>query len=182
MYRNLLKTFLTKEELMSRNKYAPEGVKYCNFLCQDFRKSDEFSGQKVYCNDCRNKLNIAEKQIQEGQITEEEFKNNPEIINGIDIVIDSFKVCNTCKENKNVEQFNIGKNNCKACLSIKNSDRNNEDLDVLYENVIKLKDNSVKLENYVLIIPKDKLVKVISHFEIGRKSSDTKDRMVNNVV
>ena len=87
MYRNLLKTFLTKEELMSRNKYAPEGFKYCNFLCQDFRKSDEFSGQKVYCNDCRNKLNIAENQIQEGQITEEEFKNNPEIINGIDIIV-----------------------------------------------------------------------------------------------
>ena len=144
MYRNLLKTFLTKEELMSRNKYAPEGVKYCNFLCQDFRKSDEFSGQKVYCNDCRNKLNIAEKQIQEGQISEEEFKNNPEIINGIDIVIDCFKVCITCKENKNIEQFNNGKNNCKACLSIKNSERNNEGLDVIFENVLKLKENSVK--------------------------------------
>ena len=182
MYRNLLKTFLTKEELMSRNKYAPEGVKYCNFLCQDFRKSDEFSGQKVYCNDCRNKLNIAENQIQEGQITEEEFKNNPEIINGIDIVIDSFKVCTTCKENKNIDQFNNGKNNCKACLSIKNSERNNEGLEILYENILKLKENSVKLENYVLTIPKDKLVKVISHFQIGRKSTDTKDRMVHNVV
>jgi len=45
MYRNLLKTFLTKEEVTSRNKYAPQGVKFCNFLCQDFRKSDEFSGQ-----------------------------------------------------------------------------------------------------------------------------------------
>jgi hypothetical protein len=43
---------------------------------------------------------------------------------------------------------------------------------------LKAKDNLITLENYVKTISKDKLILIISHFQVGRKSSDTKDRMV----
>lgn len=43
MYRHLLKTSLNTTDLMHTNKLAPEGIKYCNFLCQDYRDKNEFS-------------------------------------------------------------------------------------------------------------------------------------------
>lgn len=31
-------------------------------------------------------------------------------------------------------------------------------------------------------MPKDKLIRIISHFNVGRKSTDTKERMVYNTI
>ena len=79
MYRQYLKSSVETEKLKEINRNAPSGVKYCNFVCQDFRKKSNFSGVHALCNDCRNMLYIAEKQVNEKVITIEQFKERPEI-------------------------------------------------------------------------------------------------------
>jgi hypothetical protein len=181
-YRNYLKTSLNRNDLMNVSKSVPVGVRYCNGLCQDFRSEEEFSNKIPTCKTCRNKFNLAEKQIKDKAITLEEFKNNPDIIDGIEIVFDTNKKCNVCKEEKSINHYDAQKNVCKACRSIQASERNNKDIDILISDVEKAKNNLIVLENFVKSIPKDKLVKVISHFQIGRKSTDKKENMVYNIV
>jgi hypothetical protein len=181
MYRQYFKTTIETDKLKEINRNAPEGIKYCNGICQDFRKKDSFSGVHVICNKCRNFMNLAENQINERKITLENLHENPDIIYGIDITIDTMKTCYTCKQSKTTPHFDYRKYECKACRAIKATERNNKDIDVLIADVEKLKNNTEKLEKFVIDIPKDKLIKVISYFKIGRKATDTKNTMVNNI-
>ena len=181
-YRNYLKKSLNRNDLMTATKSAPEGVRYCNALCQDFRPNEEFSNNIPTCKTCRNKINLAEKQIREGTITLDEFKENSEIVDGIEVVFDTNKSCNVCKQEKSINQFEANKSVCKACRSIQAVERNNKDIDIIISDVEKAKHDLILLENFVKGIPKDKLIKVISHFEIGRKSTDKKENMVYNIV
>ena len=181
-YRNYLKKSLNRNDLMTATKSAPEGVRYCNALCQDFRPNEEFSNNIPTCKTCRNKINLAEKQIREGTITLDEFKENSEIVDGIEVVFDTNKSCNVCKQEKSINQFEANKSVCKACRSIQAVERNNKDIDIIISDVEKAKHVLILLENFVKGIPKDKLIKVISHFEIGRKSTDKKENMVYNIV
>ena len=71
MYRQYLKSSLDSTELKEINRNTPEGVKYCNGICQDYRDKSTFSGQKVYCNSCRNLMNMAEKQIETRRLAQE---------------------------------------------------------------------------------------------------------------
>jgi hypothetical protein len=181
-YRNFLLKTLNRNDLVNVSKSGPEGVRYCNALCQDFRKEEEFSNKIPTCKNCRNKINLGEKQIKEGSITLEEFKNNPNIVDGVEYTFDTNKTCNVCKEEKSIIHFESNKCVCKACRSIQAVQRNNKDFDILISDVEKAKNNLIILENFVKGIPKDKLIKVISHFEIGRKSTDKKENMVYNIV
>ena len=181
-YRNFLLKTLNRNDLVNVSKSGPEGVRYCNALCQDFRKEEEFSNKIPTCKNCRNKINMGEKQIKEGSITLEEFKNNPNIVDGVEYTFDTNKTCNVCKEEKSIIHFESNKCVCKACRSIQAVQRNNKDFDILISDVEKAKNNLIILENFVKGIPKDKLIKVISHFEIGRKSTDKKENMVYNIV
>lgn len=181
-YRDYIYVSLNRNDLVATTKSAPKGVRYCNVICQDFRSNEDFSNKIPVCKDCRNKIYLAEKKIKEGSITLEQFKENPEIINGIDIVFDTNKICNKCKQEKSIIQFESNKNICKACRSIQAVERNNKDFDILISDIEKSKHNLIILENFVKSVPKDKLVKVISYYEIGRKSSDRKENMVYNIV
>jgi hypothetical protein len=170
-------------DFKSTNKYAPEGVRYCNGYCQDFRQIEEFSGMKVkmMCKSCRNIIGLGEKQIKEGKITLEQFKENPHIVHGIDVDIDTMRLCNICKQNKPFSSFENTRNQCKACRAIESKKRN-EDIVTFIKDIEKLKNNFNELEKFAKQIPKDKLIQIISHFKVGRKATDTKDRMVNNIV
>uniref|UniRef100_A0A6C0E2Q9 Uncharacterized protein n=1 Tax=viral metagenome TaxID=1070528 RepID=A0A6C0E2Q9_9ZZZZ len=182
MYRDYLKTSLTTNKLKEINRNSPENTKYCNGICQDIRNIDEFSGKRVFCNKCRNYFNLADKQILEKKITKEQFIENPQIVYGIDIVYDTIKECITCKQNKSINQFDDKRNECKACRSIKAIERNNDGIDTLISDINKIKTNLIDLEKFIVKIPKDKLIKIISHFSVGRKSTDTKNDMVYNVI
>ena len=160
-YRNYLSKSLNRNDLMTSTKSAPEGVRYCNALCQDFRPKEEFSNNIPTCKTCRNKINLAEKQIREGSITLQEFKENSEIVNGIEVVFDTNKSCNVCKQEKSINQFEANKSVCKACRSIQAVERNNKDIDIIISDVEKAKHNLIILENFVKGIPKDKHIKVI---------------------
>ena len=182
MYRTYLKNSLNIIDLRITSKATSPDIKYCNGLCQDYRSEKEFTTLEPLCTNCKHMIKTAIKQVKENKITIEQFKENPEIINGVDIVYDTGKKCTICKETKNINQFDCNKSQCKACRAIKASDRNNKDIDILCSDIEKVKTDLHKLENFVQSIPKDRLIKVISHFEIGRKSSDRKDKMIFNIV
>jgi hypothetical protein len=181
MYRIYLSKTLPMAELKSCNRAAPEGIKYCNGVCQEFRSREDFSGQKMICNRCRNLLNLGKKQINNNIITLEEFKQNPDIVYGFDGVITTKKTCKTCKEIKINTEFDCNKKECKACRFIKAKTRN-EDIKTYITDITTLKEDLHKLRSFVEKIPKDKLIKIISHFGVGRKATDTKAMMVFNVV
>ena len=180
MYRNYVEKFLDLDKLKEINRNSPKNVKYCNFLCQDFRDKKIFGKQRSYCNNCRNYIDLLEKQIKQKKVTVEQFKQNPEIIYGIDHVFESNRECMTCKQNKTLNNFEKNRNECKACRSIKANERNNADIDKLISDINKVKEKPSSLENLIKGIPKDKLIKIISHFAIERKATDSKNDMVHN--
>lgn len=181
MYRTYLQKTLPMAELKACNRAAPEGIKYCNGFCQELRSTDDFSGTKMICNRCRNLLNLGEKQIQSGQITLELFKENPEIVYGVDGVITTEKKCKACKETKSVLEFDSNKCECKACRLIKDKTYTS-DIDTYIQDINTLKEDLHTLKSFVENLPKDKLIKIISYFGVGRKATDKKAVMVENVV
>ena len=186
MYRSYIPLSLTTVELRIKNKDLPENVKWCNGLCQDIRECSEFSPNKHMCKNCINSLNIAVKKVENNDITIEQFKENPNCIfdgNKDDNTgTDPLKKCVVCKEEKGASHFEEKRARCKACRAIENSTRNSKDIDTYIDTIEKLKNKIPELKHIVAGIPKDTLIKVISHFKIGRKSSDSKDKMVLNIV
>jgi hypothetical protein len=112
----------------------------------------------------------------------EQFKENPNVVNGADIVIETTFQCTSCQEVKGLLQFENNRRVCKACRAIENSERNNDGLESLFGDIERLKDSIQMLTTFVKAIPKDRLIKIISHFHIGRKANDTKAKMIENVV
>ena len=182
MYRQYLNNSLDMSTLRSTNLHAPEGVKYCNGFCQDFRNRDVFTGPQTLCNECKNLLNLAIKKIKNEEITLEQFKANTRIVYG-EVAPDTTTTkqqCKTCKEIKSSFDFEANRKKCKACRAIQSTNRN--DAVNYIQDIENLKTQLNNLETYVKNIPKDILIKVISHYKIGRKATDTKIRMVFNTV
>jgi hypothetical protein len=182
-YKEYIKNFLRSVELKAKNKYAPNGVRYCNGLCQDYCNIDDFCNKNCICNSCRNYFNLAEKLINSGKITLENFQNNPSIVYGEESKeIDIFKLCEICKENKSIIHFDSKRNKCKSCRTLESIKRVNTDIDLLISNIEKTKDNLKQLENLLFNIPTGKLTIIISHYKIGRKSSDNKQNKIFNII
>ena len=182
MYRQLLKTSLAHYELTEKSRNSPKGLKFCNGLCQDFRAESKFTFHKNLCRDCRNILGLGKKQIDDNKITIDQFKENPQIVNGLDVVIETKKECKTCKQERPVSHFEPKRRICKACRAIHTINRNNKDLDTHIADIEKLKNNINELKTFINHIPKDKLILLISHFQVGRKSTDNKEQMVSKMV
>ena len=105
MYRQLLKNSLPRFELIEKNRNSPKGLLFCNGLCQDFRQESSFSLHKNLCKECRNLTGLAIKQIADDKITLEQFKENPQIVNGLEKVIETEQECKNCKQVKNISNF-----------------------------------------------------------------------------
>ena len=182
MYRIYLKNSLAHYELTEKSRNSPKGLRFCNGLCQDFRAESKFTVHKNLCRECRNLLGLAKKQIDDNKITLDQFKYNPQIVNGVDAVIETKQECKTCKQERPILSFEPKRKICKACRAIQMINRNNKDLDTHIADIQKLKNNINELKTFINHIPKDKLVLLISHFEVGRKSTDNKEKMVANMV
>jgi len=185
-YKSFLNKTLPMEEHRKTNRYAPEGTKFCNAICQDYRELSEFSGIvsiKTICKYCINTINKAKKAIENKQITLKDFKNNPHMFDEIktDEDITSQKQCTKCGENKSLIEFYEKKTICKGCICISRATERSK-IDNHVKDIENLKNNLYDLEKYVKNICKEKLTCIISHFGVGRKASDTKPKMVENIV
>lgn len=183
MYRTYVKASLQHHELKARNKYAPEGVRYCNGMCQDYRDCDDFSVPEsgTVCIVCTNTINLGKRQIKDEIITLEEFKADPQMVYGKSAVVETTQLCVTCKEFKSSLDFEGTRKTCKACKAVVVKTKNSDIKDQV-TSITNLREDLTRLEAYVKQIPKDKLVQIISHFSIGRKSTDTKEKMIFNIV
>lgn len=185
MYKQYFKNCLDGISLSHMNKSAPEGLRWCNVRCQDFKALTEFptNGKNhppPTCKDCMALVRKVDKKIEQGLITLEEFQNNPSIIDDEPVTqLKTTKVCSVCSQTKFIDDFTAGKAMCKSCKYIQSSERNNKDIDTLYEDVNNIKNNLPALETFLRSIPKDRLIKVVSHFQIGRQASDRKEHMIN---
>jgi hypothetical protein len=181
-YREYASRFLDREALKEKNRNAPENQKFCNAICQDYVPKTTFSGQHVICNACRNKINLAINQVQAKKITIEEFKMNPMIVYGVGEGMAATKECITCKEEKSVCCFEVNRKECKSCRSLQAAARISEKVNEYLSDIEKIKTNPPDLENYLGHIPKDALILVITHYQVGRKSTDMKSTMIVNLM
>lgn len=181
MYRSLLPTSLEMAEIKARNRLSPEGVKYCNGYCQDYRELIEFTTDMMICNKCRSVLRRAEAKINKGEFTAEQFRENPSIVDVVNSEIVAKRFCNTCKDEKTVDNFSDNKNICKGCRAIRDRKRDSN-IDVAIKDIEKLRENMKELRSYLTHIPKGKLMYINSYYKVGRKSSDTKERIIHNMV
>jgi hypothetical protein len=181
-YREYVSRFLDREALKEKNRNAPEDQKFCNAICQDYAPKTIFSGQHVICNPCRNKINLAINQVQAKTITMEEFKRNPMIVYGVGEGMAATKECGTCKEEKSVCSFETNRKECKSCRSLQAAARIHEKVKEYISDIEKIKMKLPDLENYLGHIPKDALILVIAHYQVGRKSTDMKSTMIVNMM
>ena len=125
---------------------------------------------------------MANIQIKKGQLTEEIIKKNPELIE----LNDNERLCSKCEYIKQINDFEKNRTICKSCRSKDSKNKINsycenelkKDATVLYN----MRKNKYEMKVKLNDTPKDNLIKIIKQLKIGRKSSDTKEIMVNNVM
>lgn len=186
MYRNYFKTTLSSEEFKKINQYAPKELRYCNGICQDLIPIKEFSvSNKIFkplCNNCRNKLGLAQKAIKKGKITQQDFIDNSNILDRqTEENTLQNKQCKTCKEFKSLLYFEQSKAVCKGCRRLE-ATKKESDTEKEIKDINSLCNNLDLLKKYIVNIPRGKLAYIISHFKIGRKATDTKDKMIQNII
>ena len=183
MYHQLLNNTLSRSKLKNKNRYSPENSKWCNAICQDYKLINEFSKDKHICKECRNTLNLAETQITNKTITLEQFKENPNIVyNNILDIENKLRYCTICKTDKNISNFEKTRNQCIPCRQQITKDKVNDSINDILHDIELLKSNLFKLKNYLEKHNRSVIVKVISHYKIGRKSDEIKDVMIQNII
>jgi len=181
-YRPYAPNALDRRALAEKNRNAPDGMRYCNAICADYLPIDRFSSVHTICNQCRNLTGMADRKIRQNQLTAEQFIENPSIVYGEDKDVGTTRVCETCKQEKSFHLFEFGRRVCKSCRHLRASEHNKKKIEGYLRDIEELKSNIPMLENFCQHIPKDCLIIIISHYQIGRKATDPKSTMVFNIV
>jgi hypothetical protein len=182
-YRAYVPQFLDRVALKEKNRNAPEGQKFCNAICQDYLPKTSFSSVHVLCNSCRNRIHLAEKQIATQKISMQDFHKDPMVVykthpDGVLIT----KACIVCKNEKAIFQYEPNRKECKSCHGLQTTARARENVSDYITDIEQIKTNMEQLEVYLEHIPKDTLILLIAHYQVGRKASDVKSTMVHNMV
>ena len=125
---------------------------------------------------------VAKIMITKGKFTAEDIRKNPNII----VLNENERVCRKCENIKDKNEYEKNRIVCKTCRSndskskISNYCENElkNDSTILYN----MRKNKYEMKVKLNDICKDNLIKIIKQLKIGRKSNDTKEIMVNNVM
>jgi len=182
-YRAYVPRFLDRVALKEKNRNAPEGQKFCNAICQDYLPKTSFSSVHVLCNSCRNRIHLAEKQVASQKISIQDFHKDPMVVykthpDGVLIT----KACVVCKNDKAIFQYEPNRKECKSCHGLQTAARARENVSDYITDIENIKTHVEQLEVYLEHIPKDTLILLIAHYQVGRKASDVKSTMVHNMV
>lgn len=182
----ILPGYLTRGDYLNKNKEAPDGERYCNGFCQKYKSVDDFltinTGHNTICEVCKNMEIIAKIKISKGLLTADQIRANPDCL----VLNENERVCRKCESIKDKNEYEKNRIVCKTCRSkdskskISNYCENElkNDSTILYNMRKNKYETKVKLND----ICKDNLIKIIKQLQIGRKSNDTKEMMVNNVM
>jgi hypothetical protein len=191
MYRQLLKTCVTHSEKIELNKAAPEGKRWCNFLCQSYVDIDKFYSNPArvsgLCMECERKNIMFRQRIKEGRLTAEEIIQDPNILEQLkttNVQIDATlkTKCIECLETKPKSTFDVARNMCKDCRRKQADTRNKKDFDTKVSNINNLRSDLIALELYLKGVPANILQALMKHYKIPRSSNDKKvDSIVKSV-
>lgn len=185
MYRQYINNYLTHSEQLEKNLKAPSTKRYCNFLCQDYLLKESFRSDKTnVCIKCSNQFSLAKKHFELGKITQEQFKENPDIVyQKLENPIVYKKIeCVECKVIKSISKFDHDRNQCKECRNKISIERTNKNLINDINEIEKLKEDINKLTFYIRRISVDKIKKILQHYKLGRNSKDKKTDMIANLI
>lgn len=188
MYRQLVKNAVSHSKKIQLNAAAPEGQRWCNFLCQAYVPVDQFydSPSRVsgLCRKCEGKNNMCRRYIKQGRMTAEEFRNDPTILDrlkcrhqrqdveGADIT------CVECNTLKPSTAFELNRQVCKECRLKKAQERISQEFQQHLERIEQLKNTPELLHTYLKSVPVHTLHKIMSHYEVGRDQRDKKADVV----
>jgi hypothetical protein len=181
-YRRFVRTALDRAALAEKNRSAPENQRFCNGFCADYLPGNRFSGIHTICNQCRSMVGMAERMVRQNQATEEAIRENPMIVVPEENRLEMRRPCDTCHEHKVGTAFEFNRHTCKSCRGLQSVARTKKQLEGYLHDVEELKTNPPLLENLLLGVPKDCLILIIAHYGVGRKATDRKTTMVNNLV
>jgi phage anti-repressor protein len=182
----ILPGYLTRGDYLQKNKEAPDGKRYCNGFCQKYKKIDDFltinTGHNTICETCKNMEIIAKIKITKGDLTADQIRANSHLLT----LNEKERVCRKCENIKQINDFEKNRMVCRECRS---KDSKNK-IDNYCENELKkdatilynMRKNKYEMKVKLNDTPKDNLIKIIKQLKIGRKSIDTKETMVNNIM
>jgi hypothetical protein len=182
----ILPKYINKGDYIKKNENAPECQRYCNGFCQKYKFINEFltinTTYNNVCEVCKNMELVAKIMITKGKFTAEDIRKNPNII----VLNENERVCRKCESIKDKNEYEKNRIVCKTCRSkdskskISNYCENElkNDSTILYN----MRKNKYEMKVKLNDICKDNLIKIIKQLKIGRKSNDTKEMMVNNVM
>ena len=185
-YRKYFSATLPREQFKHTNMTAPGGLRFCNGSCQDFRDRNCFSGKiiKPICNDCRSLVGRIDKAIANKEFTLEAYQKDNSLLkqpDGSSGTVSTTRICGTCHETKEITLFEGARNTCKSCRAIQTKARNSN-IETEISDIMKLSGTLTTLKQYLATVGKDKLILLVSHFKVGRKSTDSKAQMIENTV
>jgi hypothetical protein len=181
-YRQFLERSLDRRALAEKNRNAPDEHRFCNGFCFDYLPRDRFSGIHVICNDCRNRVHMAERMIERNLTTLETVRKNPLIIHQDTDGLQTHKRCETCHQTKVVTDFEHGRCVCKSCRYLKAAAQTKEKVQGYIHDIEKLRNDPPRLEAFLNSIAKDCLILIVAHYQVGRKATDNKSTIVLNIL
>jgi phage anti-repressor protein len=182
----ILPGYLSRGDYLKKNNEAPDSERYCNGFCQKYKSLDEFltinTGHNTICELCKNMEIIAKIKISKGLLTADQIRSNPEYL----VLNDNERLCRKCENIKDKNEYEKNRILCKTCRSNDSKSKISNYCEIELKNDVtilyNMRKNKYEMKVKLNDICKDNLIKIIKQLKIGRKSSDTKETMVNNVM
>ena len=175
---------LIRGDYLIKNNNAPQGQRWCNGWCQCYKMVTDFAKRSVspmtICIYCENMLDVAIIKVKSGLLTEKEIRKDPSKI----LLESNQQICRKCETIKHSNDFDEKKRQCKQCRNkVKNKFK--ENFDDIVESEVKTLRSLGKYErdkrldsNY----NRDQLFMISSVCKTGRRESDTKKIILENLI
>jgi len=174
---------LLRGDYLIKNNNAPQGQRWCNGWCQCYKIVTDFAKRSVspmtICIYCENMLDVAIIKVKSELMTEKEIRKNPSKI----LLEPNQQICRKCETIKHTNDFDEKKRQCKQCRNIPRLKFKENFDDIVESEIKKLRslnkyDRDKRLDRY----NRDELYKISSVCKIGRKETDIKRTILENLV
>jgi len=187
MYRQFLKTYVSRSEQLVLNSGSPEGKRWCNFLCQKYQPTESFYAKQAgrnMCKECSRTLALVRKYVKSERITKDQFRENPNILEEYTQkqTTDKKLECVVCKITKNMCYFDSNRNTCKKCRVKQNKERIQKSIHEDIKKIEDYKNNEKTLRQFIQRLPVNEIFAILKHYGLTRKSTDKKGDVVFKLI
>jgi hypothetical protein len=183
MYKNYVKDSLDMNQYLKIMKDAPKGQKYCNGFCQKYMNEDQFFKTRANCKICFNQIEKARKMIDNNQLTAERFKENPSLVERETVIIPIYRNCNTCNENKTLDNFEAQRKECIECRKHKTKINHQKRFEEFLPAIEAVKKDIPALTKLIRSMSSDVVKLSVTHFKIKHSHNDRKkDILVTKLI